>query len=235
MPGYGYGYGYSSRGNPTQLQPFTPADLTPVIWYDFADATTMTIDGSNRILSVTDKSGNANNLTGLVASAPTWDGVANSLTVANMTTSSFLSMDSGNIYAQPLNIAIVSRVTSGSQKTILDNQSAATNFSITHVSGTGLYGMAAGVSQSFGTADNLLHAVCLHIDGASSRLNMDAVPGASLVDVGSNSLQNFYLGQSDGGFQKWNGVLCEMIVWEGAYDANEWLLMLDYISYRWGV
>jgi hypothetical protein len=219
---------------PTRLQPFTPADLTTAIWYDFADATTMIIDGSNRILSVTDKSGNANNLTGLVASAPTWDGFANSRTVANMT-SSFLSMDSGNTYAQPLNIAIVSRVTSAATRSILDNQAAGVNFNLTHNSNTGFYGMAAGVSQSFGVANNALNAVCMHIDGAASRLNMNAVPGSSLVDVGSNSLQNFYLGQTDGGFQKWNGVLCEMIVWEGAYDADEWLLMLDYISYRWGV
>lgn len=230
----------SPLGKSAGAAAFDPLSLSPHVWYDFSDITTLlqasggaavTADG-DPIGYVADKSGNTRHLTqGSPGAKPTYKtNVKNGLSVARFDGGDAL-IKTGFSLSQPTHyILVVIPGTRSGQDNILDGVSARQVIYINTSGNYSLYAnsvLGSSSAASSGNAD-LLYAI---FNGASSSLTRDGVSIAS-GNAGASGLNGIVLGADNAGAgDQYTGDICEVFAWNGTDSTNA----IAYFNNKWAV
>jgi len=211
---------------------FSPLDLSPVLWLDASDTSTITESGG-AVSQWDDKSGNGNDVTqGTAANQPTsGTRTLNGLNVLDFDgTTDFLTV-SGFTASQPITLfAVVEKDTDTSRRIftggilgwILVNQQP------TSYAGNYLYG-------TIGTAvDNTPHIMRHTFNGVSSSIHVDGTQTGPTGNAGTTGITSpFTLSTSS--TQQWDGIIAEIIVIDGTLTADQITATESYLASKWGI
>lgn len=220
--------------------PWSPLDLTPALWIDPSDVSTVTISGGgvNEVAQIDDKSGNGRHLVqGTLASMPklvtdptsgltvlSFDGVNDRMKTA-----------SADALAAPFGVAAVIKmpVTLPAGGYLFDSQLSNTDVLLRTLSSTSLR-IYAGTSLTIASvvsAGELLQ-VSATFDGSSSSVRKNGSPIGS-GNIGSGTLELLTLGSSASGSGGtwWEGTVHEIIFWP---NPTSFTAVENYLKTKWG-
>jgi len=228
------GLGISIPGTSGLVQPaFSPLDLSPVLWLDAADTSTITEVGG-AVSQWDDKSGNGNDLTQAQAvyQPVTGTRTLNSLNVLDFA-SDYVEIAS-LVISQPFTVFCVAETDGASEYTVYDFGAAgvATLFNIRN--SVGDYRVLSGAVLQGGTSDNDPHVFFIVHNSTSSLLDVDGVSVLS-GNAGTNAATKMRLGVSGGGGNFLDGAIAEVIVVAGTLSAGEIADTEQYLANKWGI
>ena len=227
------GLGISIPGTSGLVQAFSPLDLSPVLWLDASDTSTITEVGG-AVSQWDDKSGNGNDVTQGTAAAQPTSGTRtlNGLNVLDFDGNDLLQ--SGN-FSSALTARTIFGVAVSDQTAsiayvvdgnVLNNRSAV------GISGAG-YRLYQGIGINAGTSDTSSHIYRAVFD-ATDTLHIDGVSTIS-GDAGSESMTGATIGAAPSGVLPWDGTIAEVIVIDGTLTAGEISLTESYLANKWGI
>ena len=214
-------------------QAFSPLDLSPVLWLDASDTSTITESGG-AVSQWDDKSGNGNDVVQATAALQPTTGTKtlNSLNVIDFQDDGMNVTFSSSI-SQPNTIIIVleldNTLFNGS---FFDGSTAAAR----NLGGTltTTYRMLSDTTITGGTADTDPHILRFLFDGASSTLHVDGT-GVISGNAGAEGIAGFTVGNNypvSGDFQ---GIIAEVIIVDGTLTAGEIADTESYLANKWGI
>jgi len=215
---------------------FSPLDLSPVLWLDASDTSTITEVGG-AVSQWDDKSGNGYNVTqGTAANQPTsGTRTLNSLNVIDFDGSDLLVKTTSPTLSQPNVMLLVAQLdgTPAVNQTITDGTTS-TGRHIVRATSTGEWMLNSGSTVTGGTTDTSPHVFRALFDGASSSLHVD---GSSVLagDAGSQSLVGFAFGGVYTVASHLDGIIAEIIVVDGTLTAGEIADTEQYLANKWGI
>ena len=220
--------------------PFSPIDLSPTLWLDASDESTITESGG-AVSQWDDKSGNGNDFNQATASSQPTSGTRtmNSLNVLDFdgTTDVMQNNPSTIAASQPFTVwAVVERDTDKYGR-VLTQQSPA--ILVAFFTGDRTYSGTTSVIQ--GTSGDAPTATPLiarfTFDGASSSAHIDGVQTASgnMGTTGFTTGKNTRIGAYQPGTQNFDGAIAEMIVVDGTLTAGEISQTETYLADKWGI
>ena len=231
--GLGLGIPYSLGG--PKAAAFSPLDLSPTLWLDASDTSTITEVGG-AVSQWDDKSGS--NLDLVQATA------ANQPTSGTRTLNGLNVLDfDGSDWMRP---AALSNITQPNTIfTVFDNDNAAVTAYLVDGFGNaatrhtfhfafGGYSIFAGSSLLAGTVDTNPHISRSVYDGASSNLFIDGVSTIT-GNAGSNSFDMITLGARIDNSSPFDGAIAEIIVVDGTLTAGEIADTEQYLANKWGI
>lgn len=196
---------------------FDPLTLSPAAWWDFSDASSVTLNSGN-VSQINDKSGNTQHITqGTASRQPLYSLAAqNGRNVAVFDgTNDTLSRNPFGL-AQPFTVFSVIKVTGlaseGNIKLVWGSGSFPSQY-VRTTSGTGRWSSYGGanLNATSPVTDSNFHVLVSTFDGASSSIRLD---GSDIVtgSLGAIALSgNFYVG-SDGASGFWNGAIASILL-----------------------
>jgi hypothetical protein len=230
------GLGLSIPGTSGLVQAaFSPLDLSPVLWLDASDTSTITEVGG-AVSQWDDKSGNGNNVTqGTAAAQPTTGTVTlNGLNVLDFGGNDFMETAVADTLAQPFNVFLVVKADAVSfSRYIFDRTSTGSNRAFLLQSGATNYTFNAGTSLTGGTPDTNAHMLRVLGDGASSFIDVDGTNVAS-GNAATTSLDLIRLGSAYTGSAFFEGAIAEVIA-TGTLTAGEIADTEQYLANKWGI
>lgn len=215
-------------------------------WWDFSDTTTITLDGSSKISTILDKTGNGHNATQGTAAQRPAESTLNGLNCGLFASASHTMLTATGwttLLSQPFTVALVWTQSIAANPNyqpgpiggtpvpppaiLFDN---ATNGFIVMEQGSGsiLVALSAPYTQQQAT---------LTYNGASSTLRLNGVSTAGSVD--GDTMTNFALGTSHNPsdpsiVQEMDGKIGEVLVYEGALTAAQLSAVESYLKSKWG-
>jgi hypothetical protein len=226
---------------------WTPANTTTTMWFDAADSSSITLNGST-VSQWNDKSGNNNHATQATgASQPTYtSNSVNGLPTLTFNGSNSLNSTSA-INGSALNVFLVTRSGPVSAEDVLLTTRTATSsgFEIYHANsysarlrvfpGTG--DRVAG-SSTFLPQATYLQSVT--VNSTTSTIT-SAINGETIAGVGSSTMAasgallriGSIQGASGGG--NWDGLLAEVVISTAVYSNTIYLQMEGYLAHKWGL
>ena len=234
--GLGLGIPYSLGG--PKAAAFSPLDLSPVLWLDASDTSTITESGG-AVSQWDDKSGNGNDVVQATAAAQPTTGTRtiNGLNVIDFDGSAdyLRTASASSTITSPLSMFVVSHVDSGNQDMLIDSRTAASRITFFYQSATNLRIIATNTVSIAGAnttgVDHILTAV---VNGASSEILVDAATygtgdaGAAKnyepATIGANYLNSYLL----------DGAIGEVVV-VPTVDSGDIAAMHSYLADKWGI
>ncbi len=223
---------------------FTPASVTSATllgWYDFSDATQLSLTGSN-IDTLFDKSGNGNKVYEISGNKPALITGQNGLTVSD----NGILYRTGNTFSgftaatDEVTFFIVAKFDATDSRALIDCTDGATNrgfnfFAFSNV----LYLRAGGANEATEAFSDVTN---YHIFSAihSPALRTLYIDGTS-VDANSTSQNmaatptNLYIGALSGGSLSMDGQIGEIIIYKGAISDAERILLETYLNDKWAI
>ena len=214
--------------------PFTPKNVTNLFaWYDFTDASSMTVDGSNLVSSVTDKSGLGNTLSqGTGSKQPlfnavtgvTFDGVNDRLTTGALTLN------------QPCTIFLVLNQITWVDTKFVFGGAIQTIRLYQRIASGGLRMLAGGTSLDNPTGTTGVYQIVTSVwNGASSTSQVNDLTTASGQNIGSANFSLFTIGgqSDDGNFT--NIAVKAIIAYSKVLSAAEIAQVKSYLKSKYGV
>jgi len=215
---------------------FSPLDLSPVLWLDASDTSTITESGG-AVSQWDDKSGNGNDVVQATAANQPTSGsrTLNGLNVIEFDgTSVYLRTTASTIKAQPNTIFLVWQLdVTNALQFVFDSRDTA-NRTVFNPQGDGTYNMRAGTNLRGGTLDTDEHVCRLVFNSVSSSLHVD---GASVLtgDTSIGSWDLATIGASNVGDFSLDGIIAEMIVVNGLLTADQITATESYLASKWGI
>jgi len=214
-------------------------------WWDFADTSTITLDGSGKINSIADKTGNGHNAVQATASQRPSESTLNGLNCGLFNSAAqtmLVTTGWPTLLSQPFTVAVVWTQTIASSVNYQPGPIGGTpspppailfdNFNNTSLvmqqgAGSILVAKAAPYTQQQAT---------LTFNGASSTFRVNGVSTAGTVD--GDTMTNFALGTSHNPsdvtiVQEMDGKLGEVLVYEGALSASQLSAVESYLKTKW--
>ena len=230
--GLGLGIPYSLGG--PEAAAFSPLDLSPALWLDASDTSTITEVGG-AVSQWDDKSGNGNDVAqGTAALQPTTGTrTINGLNVLDFDGSDQLLVN-GSTLSQPNTIFLVASFDAGGGASPYAISSSGTNSTVFSLLTTSSIRIFAGSnlvsSETCSFAPQIYGAI---INGASSVIRVDGV--ATSGDAGSASLTLLSIGSSYNNLQDLNGAIAEVIIVDGTLTAGQITATESYLADKWGI
>ena len=218
---------------------FSPLDLSPALWLDASDESTLSGPGGGAVSTWSDKSGNGHDFSQATSSSQPTSGTRtmNSLNVLDFDgTTDFLQNNPSTIAAsQPFTVwAVVERDTDiyGRVLTQISPYVLAAFLNVDRTySGAG--SLISGTSGDAPTATPLIARYTF--DGASSSVHIDGVQTAS-GDMGTTDFTTgnvTRIGAYQSGIQNFDGAIAEMIFVEGTLTAQQIADTETYLTEKW--
>lgn len=226
--------------------PFSPLDLSPALWLDASDTSTITSSGSPaKVSQWNDKSGNARNVTQGTALAQPTTG-ASTLNAKNV-----IDFDGTTDFMDTAGLTLVGRqwhlivaVTGSNALTPIVSNSGGTTEAVVFINTAstppnrwGAYraGTAPNFFQSTTTssAATTAYIVTCDFNGASSTLRVNGAQAASGT-VGTNNTNAIRLGRNPATSYA-GGKLAEVVIVSGALTAQQVSDWEAYASAKWGI
>lgn len=243
MRGVGPGIGFRRRtSGGAGPPPFSPLDLSPLVWLDASDATTLFEDTGgtdaaepgDTIALWQDKSGNGNHLSQVTAARrPTWDG---SKVVLDGTDDRVVrSTLVAGALAQPYTIVVVGTIAPDSA--VLVANGSGSSVTLQRATGATAYRGTAGALLN-GTAPIALTtrtALTFEVNGATSRLFQNAAQVGSTGNGGANALNGLTVGCSSAGASFVNGEACEVLVFGATLTDGQRDSLQAYLAAKWSL
>ncbi|MGA0398231.1 MAG: hypothetical protein ACO3O3_13810 [Ilumatobacteraceae bacterium] len=215
---------------------FSPLDLSPALWLDASDESTLSGPGGGAVSQWDDKSGNGNDATQATSANQPTSGTRtlNGLNVLDCDVLDGLQADFGTDYSQPNTIFVVAQLDDldGSQ-TFFDGISGAKRH-IGQMYTSSDWRMDAGVNLFGGTPDTDAHLLRFVFNTTNSTLHVDGVSTLS-GNAGTNVLDGFTFGTNYAINFGIDGILAEAIVVDGTLTAGEISLVETYLADKWGI
>ena len=232
------GLGISIPGTSGLVQPagFSPLDLSPLLWFDASDTSTITESGG-AVSQWDDKSGNGNDVTqGTAANQPTTGSrTLNSLNVLDFDTTDYMS-NATVTASQPITVFHVAESDAdlvAATSYLFDSTNNLDRISNRAHSGS-RYRLNAGTDVNVNGRTNSAQLLRIVFNGASTTVHIDGV----LVVTGSpgaGGLDGFTLGARFDSIYPWDGSVAEMIFVDGTLTAGEIADTETYLANKWGI
>ena len=237
------------RGLAGSVQPKPPNPLGVLFaWYDFADTTTIVLDGSGKIQSIADKSGQGHDATQATAAKRPGQTTVNGLNAGLFTHGSSTYLGAApfqSSVAQPLTIACVFTQTLAAGGTYWPGAVG----KLTNHTGVWIYTSGGNNQPGIGTTSGFIVQVPIHppftqhmfvglANGASSYFRLDGSP--QLGQLAADPVSSILLGtQQDtpaapGEDDFLNGALCEVLYYSGQLSAAQLAGLEAYLRAKWG-
>ena len=234
--GLGLGIPYSLGG--PKAAAFSPLDLSPTLWLDASDTSTITEVGG-AVSQWDDKSGNGWNVVQATAANQPTSGTRtlNSLNVLDFDGNDLLDVDFGfgNEITQPNTIFMVVQIdTTATNVQLFDGVDASDRQFFGALAAGGVWRMSAGTVLSGGSQDQNAHILTVIFNGASSSLDVDSANVLS-GNAGANDLGGVTLGATYAAASGLNGAIAEVIVVDGTLTAGEISDTETYLANKWGI
>lgn len=230
-------------------KPFTPWSLSPALWFDASDSTTLT-SSSGKLSQWNDKSGNGRNLTqGTSANQPTTgSNTINSLNVVRfngtstgMTTSAFMVSATQHVFA-------IVRPTSfpNSYNSVLSHEKTAVGWTLL-VKSTGklaVYESASGGGNTSydGTGVATLSANTSYLlEYSWSGTELDGYVNAAIDNTVTKTMTTgtasttLYFGHSYFASRWWAGDIAEVLIFNAPLTSNGQTAIRNYLNAKWAV
>jgi len=225
-------YVLHGKGNP----PFDVLDLSPALWLDASDESTIT-DTGGAVDTWADKSGNGYDVTQATAANKPTTGTRtmNGLNVLDFDGSSdYLQGAFGATLTQPNTIFMVFDLESyGGTMFLYDGIDASNRHTVYRSSS--IYRAFAGVDQGGGTFDADPHISRAVFNGSASSLHIDGSSNIATSDFGSQSLTGLTLGARYSAANFFSGAIAEVIVVDGTLTAQQIADTETYLADKWGI
>ena len=236
------GLGISIPGTSGLVQAaFSPLDLSPVLWLDASDTSTITEVGG-AVSQWDDLSGNGNDLLqATAANQPTTGSrTLNSLNTIEFVNADWMKTSAGVTLAQPFFLfAVAQWDTSGRAFPYLMSGRDDINMVISLLNTDDLRyrGGATSVTISTNVGLDAPHIVGGLWDGASSVFRLDGTTSAQTVGTTSTELLAIGASGPDVGVSStWlDGFIAEIIVVDGTLTAGEIAATESYLADKWGI
>jgi hypothetical protein len=214
---------------------FSPLDLSPTMWFDASDTSTITESGG-AVSQWADKSGNGHDLTqGTGANQPTtgtrtinsrnvvdFDGVSDRMVSGSLSPT----------LTQPNTIFAVFVPDATSSQYLFDAIGGANRNAL--LFDTGYRPFAGVLPARTGAVLTVPQITRTVFDGTSSSLHIDGA-SAFAGDAGTNSFESMTLGSRYDGTGSIDGAVAEVIVVDGALTAQQISDTETYLAHKWGI
>ncbi len=224
----GLGSPAASSGPP----PFNPLTLSPAVWYDASDATSITLNGSN-VSQWNDKSGNGRHAVQATAGNQPLYTIAgqNGLNVVTFNGTSYRMASTGPaVVSQPDTVFIVFRAVPPT----LNRHPIDGNLQRQLITGDTNWRIYAGtVLDSLVPGDGNTVLLTALFNGASSTLRRNGTQIAAGA-AGAQGIDTLWLGAAAGGVNLFPGYICEVIVAPSIVGATERDNCEAYLRTKWG-
>jgi hypothetical protein len=214
-----------------------PSDISDLaLWLDAADASTLTLDGSNNVEQWNDKSGNGRHVeqsNATLRPARTLSSI-NGLTALTFDGTDDRLIGTFASISQPITVFCVVRVDNlGSQRTIFDSR--LTVIFAHYTTPPTNYNYHGGVARSFaGVVAGSTYLGAITYNGASSSLRINR----SLVDSGNAGSSSLTDGISVGCTRASSafhlGAIAELVFYSKVLSAGEITSVENYLAAKWG-
>ena len=229
------GLGISIPGTSGLVQAaFSPLDLSPVVWLDASDTSTITEVGG-AVSQWDDKSGNGNDVVQATAALQPTTGTrtVNSLNVLDFT-SDALSVSYASSINQPGYVFLVASFDSLPASTmILFDSNTGTRWQL-YKSTSNNWTMNGGSIVTGSAADTNVNVITATFDGASSSVYVNQVSKVS-GDAGSSAMTGLVVGAGAALGANHDGIIAEMIIVSGTLTAGEISDTESYLADKWGI
>ena len=227
------GLGISIPGTSGLVQAaFSPLDLSPVLWLDASDTSTITEVGG-AVSQWDDLSGNGNDVVQATAALQPTTGTRtlNSLNVIDFQDDGMNVTFSSSI-SQPNTIIIVLEQDLTQSASFFDGSTAAAR----NLGGTltTTYRMLSDTTITGGTTDTDPHILRFLFNGASSTLHVDGV-GVISGNSGAEGIAGFTVGNNYPFTGNFTGAIAEVIVVDGTLTAGQISDTESYLANKWGI
>lgn len=225
----------STAQTPDQLA-FPSGIVGLAVWYDAADAATVTDAGAGAVSAWADKSGNLRHLTQATsANRPkTKTRWLNGLNVIDFDGSNDNLVSNAWTLAQPLTYFVVGALDLAANRIGIDRGASGTpGGPILQRNAANAWELFAGTSLIGPAANTAPHLFACVVDGATSRFRVD---GAETV--GNSGTQSFSSGGIRVGSSRtpslyWDGYIAEVAVYAGALSVPDVASMEAYLFAKW--
>lgn len=213
-----------------QNQGFSPLSLSPLLWLDASDESTIT-ESSGSVSQWDDKSGNVNNFTQETEGAQptTQDDVLNSLNVISFDGSDVL--ESSLILPSTITQFIVynSRVSGTLISSTVDNQQIQRDTTIWFSSSS------ASITISENLNDNNIFTTDYNFDTDNYAIYLDGDPVGSSISAGDGSAGSLVIGARRGDLEFYIGDIAEILIFGSVLSDSEKNLIGQYLAEKWHV
>ena len=214
-------------------------------WWDFSDTSTITLDGSSKIVQITDKSGNGHTLVAPSAGQRPAESTLNGLNCGLFNSAAQTMLDSSGPWVSPLSqpytIFVVYTQSLGPAANYIPGPFGGNR----NIPPPVLFENLAGGNVVFQDGVNNVSAplaspftqqqVTMIADGASSHLRLNAVDHAGTVDV--NQLADSVIGSSHfpagATIEQLDGKVGEVLVYESHLSAAQLSAVESYLKTKW--
>lgn len=231
MPLIGFALSLPSPLRSAVAGEFSPLDLSPTLWLDASDATTITESGG-AVSQWDDKSGNGYDLEQLTSTRQPTTGARtmNSLNVLDFdATDDNLRVAFGVTLTQPNTIFAVFQPDTTTASYVHDGDGSTNRHAL--VPGT-IYQLYAGTIVNGGSVSTVPQISRAVFDGASSSLHID---GSSVIsaDAGAQSLTGLTVGARYSNVAALDGGIAEIILVNGTLTAQQISDTETYLTNKW--
>lgn len=231
----GAGVAVVDGGQAPSAAPFNPLTLPLDGWWDFGDAATVTLNGSN-VSQIDDKTGNSRHLVQVTAlNQPLYvlAGI-NGRNVARFNGSATYLLMSANLgTTQPLTLFVVAGRRSGDSggQIVANNSGTPTVYSQSSV-----WSLFAGSLLASAVAVDLsVHCFTAVFNNTSSSLRLDATQIAfGTAGTSDYSARPFLIGTGSGGSGPLLGDICEVLAVRGSIGSGQRDACEAYLKAKWG-
>ena len=234
------------RNAPPYTRSLLPIDITPSLWLDAADVSTMTLSGSN-VTQWNDKSGNGRNASNLQTGALLTTNVQNGLSVLRFNGSTNNYSVSYSSFPRTAYTIFTVQFLSDSSSTYrrVIHGGASTNDQFLFV---GVVGQNVATFTGSGSAWNDLNANTPNSNNLNLwRIVTTWVSGSTLTPYVDGTAQNNKTGttaafnnltiglSSASGNQRWFGDVGEIIIFDSALSTGQRQQIEGYLAWKWGL
>jgi hypothetical protein len=215
-------------------------------WWDFSDASSLSIDGSGKISAIADKTGLGHNLSQLIAAQRPSQSVLNGLGAGLFNSTPYTALISpewADPLAQPYTICCVNTQTNGPAGSYLPGPFGAIGSDAGPVlfsNPTGdhiiMLTFSTNISVGLPTPYTKHQFTCIY-DGVSSHLRLDQVDTAGTVDVNrmtSTSVGAQHFPQRPTLDEALDGQIGEVLIYSGHLTAAQLSAVESYLKTKWG-
>ena len=227
------GLGISIPGTSGLVQPaaFSPLDLSPVLWLDASDTSTITEVGG-AVSQWDDKSGNGNDVVQATAALQPTTGTRtlNGLNVLDFTSD---ALANALTISQPNTVFVVAQRDAAIEGLLLSSSSPGVYFY--YLANLNMYtndGVNLSTAINVVTTDPTIWRRLAN--STSSAIHRNGVSVAS-GNSGTNTWGEFKIGTSGGGVNAFDGIFAEIIVVDGTLTAGEIADTEQYLADKWGI
>ena len=213
---------------------FSPLDLSPVLWLDASDTSTITESGGS-VSQWDDKSGNGNDVTqGTAALQPTTGTrTLNGLNVLDFIDDRLGGTFAGGNIAQPFTLVAVatSDLATAGYRYIAHGDSPSSYLGFI---GSANLALGGGVVLTSSTGGTDPHIIVATANSTSSLIRVDG--NETTGDAGTRAFNTpFGIGAFSTPASYWDGTIAEIIVVDGTLTADQITATESYLASKWGI